>query len=189
MPGARRGTEPRLSAWVERFLPLAPRGAGRVLDLACGLGRHSFLASILGFEVLACDREPDFAIRALGNPGIEFRRLNLEAGAWPFGEERFAAIIMTNYLFRPLFAEFPRALAPGGLLICETFTRPESLAAGRPRNPAHWLGPCELPGLVRPLSVIAYEDGLSRRGKFVQRICAGRAASPEAEQRFALGAD
>ena len=188
MPAARYGTEPRLSAWVERFLPLAPRDRGRVLDLACGLGRHSFLASILGFEVLACDREPDFAVRVLGNPGIEFRRVDLEAGAWSFGEEKFAAVVVTNYLYRPLFLKLVESLAPGGLLICETFTQPQSVEFGRPRNPAHWLGPGELLSLVAPLAVIAYEEGRTERGKFVQRICAGLPAEKDAAQRFALGA-
>lgn len=188
MPAARFGTEPRLSVWVERFLPLAPRDRGRVLDLACGLGRHSFLASILGFGVLACDREPDFAVRALGNPGIEFRRADFETGIWPFGEEKFAAIVMTNYLYRPLFPKLSEALVPGGLLICETFTQPQAIEFGLPKNPAHWLGPGELLSLVFPLSVIAFEDGRTERGKFVQRICAGRSEAPDAAQRFPLGA-
>lgn len=188
MPSPRHGTEPRLSAWVERFLPYAPKGAGRVLDIACGLGRHSLLASVLGHRVLACDRATDFYARSFGLPEIEFQRADLEAEPWPFGGEKFAAIVMTNYMHRPLFEHFAEALVPGGLLICETFTEPESLEFGRPKNPDHWLGPGELLELARPLSVIAYEDGLSERGKFVQRICAGKPASDADRQRFPLGA-
>ena len=188
MPAARQGTEPRLSAWVERFLPLAPRSGARVLDLACGLGRHSLYASVLGFRVLAADREPDFGVMSIGIPAIEFRRADLESQPWPFGEEKFAAVIVTNYLHRPLFPRIAGALEEGGLLICETFTAPQAEAFGRPSNPLHWLRSGELLGLVRPLSVVAYEEGRTERGRFVQRICAAKPSPERGAQRFELGA-
>ena len=187
MPPAARSAEPRLSAWVERFLPLAPRCGARGLDVACGLGRHSLYASVLGFRVLALDRDPDFAARCFGIPEIEFRREDLEDPQWDPPAEQFAAILVVNYLHRPLFPALGRLLVPGGLLICETFTEAQGRVFGKPSNPLHWLSEGELPGLVRPLSVLAFEEGRTALGKHVQRICAV-SAGQRSVQEMPLGA-
>lgn len=94
-----------------------------MLDAACGLGRHSVLAALYGYPVLAVDRDDDFALRASGFPEIEFRKTDLETGSWPLGDELFSGIIVVNYLNRPLFPELVRHLAPGGVLIYQTFTK------------------------------------------------------------------
>ncbi len=172
MTSARCSCENRMLAWVERFLPSVPHHAGRVLDLACGMGRHSLLASVLGYEVLAVDRDADFAERAAGFPEIEFLQADLETGAWPLGNEKFAGIIVANYLHRPLFPQLLESLSPGGVLIYQTFTAPQAKMFGKPANPAHWLYPGELLKLVSPLSVAAFEEGRDVSGRFVQRICA-----------------
>ena len=66
--------------------------------------------------------DDDFALRASGFPEIEFRKTDLETGTWPLGDELFSGIIVVNYLNRPLFPELVRHLAPGGVLIYQTFT-------------------------------------------------------------------
>jgi len=168
------------SPWVARWLRAAP--AGEVLDLACGRGRHARLAAALGHPVLALDRDPAALAEAAG-PGIATRCADLEGegAAWPFAPGRFAAVVVTNYLHRPLFGHLAAALAPGGMLIYETFALGNE-AFGKPSNPAFLLAPGELFERVRAhgLHVLAYEDGIVTRARTarVQRIAA---AAPGAD--------
>src|SRR4051794_3893010 len=145
------------SSWIARFAPLIA-DAGRVLDVACGRGRHARWLAARGHQVLAVDRDPD-AIAALETvPNVEARCADLESGAWPLAGERFAAVIVTNYLHRPLFPALLDALAPGGVLIYETFAAGNE-RYGRPSNPHFLLQPGELLDLVHGgLRVVAYED-------------------------------
>lgn len=101
---------------------------------------------------------------------------DLEARPWPLGESRFGAVIVTNYLWRPLLPRIVEAVADGGVLIYETFAQGNG-AIGKPSNPDFLLCPGELLDTVRPhLRVIAYEDGYLDKPKpaFVQRVCAVR---------------
>jgi hypothetical protein len=107
-------------------------------------------------------------------PGVATLCADLESGAWPFPGERFAGIVVTNYLHRPLFPHLLAGLVPDGVLIYETFTQGNE-RYGRPSNPAFLLAPGELLELVRgKLRVIAYEDLFVAEPKpaMVQRICA-----------------
>ncbi|QNA89933.1 SAM-dependent methyltransferase [Massilia sp. Dwa41.01b] len=162
------------SAWVRRFAPCVP--AGEVLDLTCGGGRHARLFASLGHAVLAVDRDPA-ALAASAGPGIATFEYDLEApGApWPFAPGRFAGIVVTNYLHRPLLPALLSGLAPGGLLIYETFALGNE-AFGKPSNPAFLLRPGELLELAGAncLQVLAYEDGVIADPKpaRVQRLCA-----------------
>ena len=162
------------SPWVARFAPLMP--PGETLDLACGGGRHARLLARLGHPVVALDRDPQALARAAGE-GIETVEVDLEApgAAWPFVPDRFAGIVVTNYLHRPLFAHIARALAPGGILVYETFALGNE-RYGKPSSPAFLLAPGELLDVARAagLRVIAYEDGVLSEGRAarVQRLCA-----------------
>lgn len=166
------------SSWVARFAPLIP--SGETLDLACGGGRHARLLAALGHPVVALDRDAQALARVnQGAPGqgITTFEYDLEApgAAWPFADARFAGIVVTNYLHRPLMAQLARALAPGGLLVYETFAQGNE-AFGKPSNPAFLLAPGELLEVARQagLRVIAYEDGVTVQPKpaRVQRLCA-----------------
>ncbi len=108
------------SPWVRRFAPLLP--GGEVLDLACGRGRHARHLAGLGRPVLALDRDPD-ALLATAGPGIATLQCDLESSGavWPFAPGRFAGAVVTNYLHRPLMASLIASIAPGGILIYETF--------------------------------------------------------------------
>jgi len=151
------------SAWVVRFAPLVPTGAP-VLDLACGSGRHSRLFLERGHPVLAVDRDlsrlGDLAQEDHpGHPHLEALACDLENGTVPaFFQRRFGAVVVTNYLYRPLFKPLAAALAPGGILIYETFAKGNE-RFGKPSNPAFLLDEGELLHAFQDtLKVIAYED-------------------------------
>ena len=159
------------SGWVRRFAPLIRRG-GRVLDLAAGSGRHSRLLLDSGFAVCAVDRDIS-ALRPLAACGCEVRQLDLESGEpWPLGSG-YRGIVVTNYLHRPLLPAILRALAPGGVLIYETFARGNE-RFGRPHNPDFLLRPGELLEAFAMLTAVAFEQGevSTPRPAVIQRIAA-----------------
>lgn len=168
------GEETPPSAWIARFLHQAPR-ALPVLDLAAGGGRHTRLARALGFKVVAADVAIDGLVDLAGDPRITVVAADLEDGApWPFGGQQFGAVVVANYLYRPILPDIVAAVAPGGLLVYETFARGNE-AYGRPRNPDFLLKDGELLDTVRGrLSVVAYEHGLVEEPgpRVVQRLCA-----------------
>lgn len=145
------------SPWICRFAALVPRG-GAVLDLAAGGGRHTRLFLARGHPVTALDRDVS-ELRGLARPGLEILEADLEDGRpFPLAGRRFAAVVVTNYLHRPLLPALVEAVAPHGLLLYETFAQGNE-AFGRPRNPDHLLAPGELLEAVRGrLHVLAYED-------------------------------
>ena len=161
------------SAWVQRWCGRVPKG-GRVLDVACGQGRHTRLFAQLGHPVEAVDRDPALLAGLTGIPGVSTRCADLEAGPWPYGASSFAGIVVVNYLHRPLFPLLLAALAPEAALIYETFALGNE-RYGRPSNPDFLLKPGELLEVVRgTLHVVAYEDLFvaEPRPALVQRICA-----------------
>ncbi len=182
------------SDWVVRWAPLLPAHAA-VLDVACGHGRHVHWLADAGHRVTAIDRDP--ALLAPLSARARAVAADLESAAWPLPGEEFDAVLVTNYLWRPLIPDLLAAVAQGGLLIYETFALAQA-TLGRPRRPEFLLQPDELlavlqaapsPGETRvPPSgmwhVIAFEQGrLPARGdvpeREVQRIVARRGgASP-----------
>jgi SAM-dependent methyltransferase len=151
----------------------------RVLDLACGRGRHARFFAARGCTVLGVDRDAEALATLSGIAGIEVRVLDLETGSWPMHGERFDAIVVTNYLHRPLFPFLPAALVEDGALFYETFARGNE-AYGRPSNPDFLLEPDELLAVACDrLRVVAFEQGRVVEGgasAVVQRLAAvGRA--------------
>ena len=161
------------SQWVVRWAERVPAG-GRVLDLACGRGRHARLLAARGHPVEAVDRDPAVLSWLSGVANVTARCADMETGAWPYEGQRFAGIVVVNYLWRPLFPRLLAALAAEAVLIYETFTEGNE-RYGRPSNPDFLLRPGELLEVVRGrLRVIAYEDLFvpDPRPAMVQRICA-----------------
>ena len=152
-----------------------------MLDLACGQGRHSLLLAQLGHRVEAVDRDAEALARiSAGAPGIVTRAADLEGGPWPYHGCAFDAIVVTNYLFRPLLPMLLNALEVNGVLIYETFMVGNE-RLGKPANPTFLLRPGELLEVVRPrLSVVAFEQGQvdTPRPAVVQRLCATRRLDP-----------
>jgi 2-polyprenyl-3-methyl-5-hydroxy-6-metoxy-1,4-benzoquinol methylase len=143
------------------------RPRARVLDVACGEGRHSLAAGALGATVLGIDRDVTRLRRAreqaaAAELSIEWRELDLE-GAWPeLGS--FDAVLVFNYLDRASMPRILRLLSPGGLLIMETFLEAQRGAGWGPTSEKHLLRPGELARLVLPLKVVHGREALETVG-------------------------
>jgi SAM-dependent methyltransferase len=184
------------SGWVRQWAHLIVSG-GSVLDVASGAGRHARWLASRGHPVVALDRDAAALETMRDVAGVAALACDLEGAPWPLPDDmRFAAIVVTNYLHRPLMPRLIDALAPGGVLIYETFAQGNE-TVGKPSNPAFLLAPGELLAACAPaLRVIAYQDGFlpQPREAFVQRICAVREMRPahtSAAENFARqnGAD
>jgi len=162
------------SPWMVRFAHLVTDGA-RVLDVASGHGRHARFFAGRGCRVLAIDRDAGALASLSTVPGIETAVIDLEGEAWPLAGECFDAIVVANYLHRPLLPHLLTALAADGALLYETFARGNEVY-GRPSNPAFLLEPGELLRIAQGrLEIVAFEEGrIARQGRdaVVQRIAA-----------------
>lgn len=180
------------SSWIHRFSHLLPK-SGHVLDLAAGGGRHSAWCLTRSHVVTALDRSTSdlHSLKAASPPAtrskLEIIETDLENGSpWPLGERRFDAIIVVNYLHRPLFDDLLAALAPGGVLLYDTFAVGQEMY-GKPDNPDFLLKAGELLAAVEGrLQIVAFEHGLidGERGPAVkQRIAARDDGAPAALTR------
>jgi SAM-dependent methyltransferase len=141
-----------------------------VLDVACGSGRHLRWLAAQGFAVTGLDR--DAVVLGGLPPYARAVVADIENAPWPLAGERFDAVLVTNYLWRPLWPTLLASVADGGVLIYETFALGNQ-AFGKPSNPDFLLRPGELLEACRTLHVVAYEDGvLDAPARRVQRIAA-----------------
>jgi len=165
------------SPWIVRFAPLVAPG-GRVLDVACGAGRHSAFFSASGCHVTAVDRDPSALAGLAGLARVTVLRADIEAAPWPLPDQRYDAVIVTNYLHRALLPTLIAAVAADGVLLYETFARGNE-AFGKPSNPDFLLTSGELlNALGDRLTVLAFEQGLvaAARPMVLQRLAAVGAA-------------
>ncbi len=155
-----------ISPWIRRFQHLVPK-EGFVLDLAAGGGRHSAWFLKNGHAVTALDRRIDDlellkkTLDSAASSRLEIVAADLEDGTpWPLVDRRFDAVIVVNYLHRPLFPQLLTVLAPGGVLFYDTFAVGQEMY-GKPNNPDFLLKPGELLTAVQDrLQIVAYEHGL-----------------------------
>jgi SAM-dependent methyltransferase len=161
----------KASGWIARWSHLVPAG-GTVLDVACGSGRHMRWFADRGIATVGVDRSSD----ALASACAFGRTVlaDIESGPWPFAGESFNAVVVTNYLWRARLPDIVAALAPGGVLLYETFAQGNE-TVGKPSRPDFLLAPGELLDACAGLRIVAYEDGfLADPERFVQRIAAVR---------------
>lgn len=167
---------------MRRWAPLIAPG-GRVLDVACGSGRHLRWLADRGFALTGVDRDAA-AVEPL-RAKAEIVVADIERGPWPFEGLTFDAVVVTNYLWRPLLATLVASVGPGGVFIAETFAVGNE-RFGKPTNPDFLLQPGELLWTCAALQVVAYEDGrLDGPPRRVQRIAARRGAAEPAPLEFA----
>ena len=190
------GTEPP-SVWVQRWSHLI-KPAGTVLDVACGRGRHTRWFHARGHMLTAVDRSAE-ALDAIDLPIATCEKItaDIEQGRWPFEGRHFDAVVVTNYLWRPLLATLANSLTPGGVLIYETFAQGNE-TVGKPSRPDFLLVTGELLTVCMRLRVVAFEDGFepgtaasnpsagAATPRFVQRITAVRSDVFAGSARYPL---
>ncbi len=167
MSPAHGSAEP--SDWIKRWSHLvAP--SGTVLDLACGSGRHLRWFAERGHHVTGVDRDTAALASAAAHGTVI--EADIENGPWPLAGQTFDAVVVTNYLWRPLWPQILTSVKPGGVLIYETFAHGQA-SVGRPSRPEFLLQPGELLRVCADWHTVAYEHGvLSEPTRFVQRIVA-----------------
>jgi SAM-dependent methyltransferase len=180
------------SPWIARWSHLLSPGC-EVLDVACGSGRHLHWFATRGHAVVGVDQ--DIAAAAARVPAAQLVQADIESGPWPFvtsersaeamktvaRPRQFGAVVVTNYLWRPLLSTLLQSLAPGGLLLYETFAAGNE-TVGRPARPDFLLQPGELLQICAGLQVVAYENGfVPNPDRFVQRVAAFAPALPGAD--------
>jgi len=163
----------KASDWVRRWAHLAP-SAGRVLDVACGSGRHMAWFAARGYTVTGIDRDPQALARA--SQFGQVVHADIENDPWPLMvhgvPQTFAVVVVTNYLWRPLVPAILNSVAAGGLLLYETFAVGNE-TVGKPSRPDFLLRRGELLEVCAGMTVVAFEDGfLTAPDRFVQRIAA-----------------
>ena len=177
------------SPWLQRWAHLLASG-GSALDLACGGGRHLRWLAGLGLQATGIDRDQaalsaSADLAAAGQATLV--AADVENGPWPLPGRQFDAVVVTNYLWRPLWPQILASLAPGGVLLYETFADGNQ-TVGKPSRPDFLLQPGELLTRCAGLHIVAFEEGfLDAPPRFVQRVAAVRtAATPGAPARHAL---
>ncbi len=172
------------SPWFASHVGLLPR-AGRAVDVASGAGRHARWLAGLGLDVVAVDRDRD-ALDRIGSGtrgSITPLCADLESAGWPFGSDaRFAVVLVSRYLWRPLLPILVAAVDPAGGVLCyETFAAGNE-RFGRPRNPDFLLRPDELLEAVRGrMTVLDYQHGVVGSGperRVMQRLVAWKPGVP-----------
>lgn len=182
------------SAWVQRWTHLV-KPKGQVLDLACGRGRHTHWFASHQHTVTALDRSEE-ALDAIDLPDTHCVKLlaDIENAPWPLANRQFDAVVVTNYLWRALMPTLIDSLAPGGVLIYETFTEGNG-TVGKPSRPDFLLRSGELLTTFSGLRIVAFEDGFecvlqtdrtSGKERFVQRIVAVNPLSALEPVRYLL---
>ena len=180
------------SAWIQRWAHLVATH-GTVLDVACGHGRHMRWFAQRNHPVMGVDRSQE-AINSIADlvatGRAEALLADLENGPWPLSDgarvRTFDAVIVTNYLWRPLLPTIVASVASGGVLLYETFAAGNE-TVGKPSRSDFLLQPGELLHACAGLRVVAYEDGfLPGPDRFVQRIAAVRPRAEELPVRYGL---
>ena len=173
------------SGWVQRWSHLI-KPQGVVLDVACGRGRHArwFYDQKHALALVDISQDAiDSIAQAIPIPSHRCEAVvaDIENEPWPFAGRQFDAVVVTNYLWRALMPTLLASLAPGGVLIYETFAQGNG-TVGKPSRPDFLLHTGELLQVCSSLRIVAFEEGFhagpdGQSPRFVQRITAVRESS------------
>jgi tellurite methyltransferase len=159
------------STILVELLPLLPAGAA--LDLACGTGRNALLlaarqaVTAVDSSTVVLDVAERHAQRGsvpvsrgarieAATSGLYLVQADLESSEIASGH--FSVIVCIKYLQRSLFRAIAKALAPGGMLLFETYTKAQLVFATGPRNPQYLLDPGELRTAFPELKTVFYRE-------------------------------
>ena len=161
-----------ISKWVSYCTNLINKKS-KILDLACGSGRHTKYLIDKGHFVTGIDINPKIKLKS-SNHKNKIIKYDLEKDVWPFETSSFDCILVTNYLYRPLFPFFIKSVKQNGFIIYETFSLGNE-RFGKPSNPDYLLDNNELFDLLKDeMRIISYQDGIVSNNvqKCVQRVFA-----------------
>ncbi len=147
----------QISPWIAKYWPLIPKDKP-VLDLAAGNGRHSLFLMNKGYKVIAADIKTQALETLPEQQGLTIVETDLENAPWPFKAAQFSGIVGVNYLWRDGFSAMLQSLAPGGVLLYDTFAVGNE-RYGKPSNPEYLLKPGELKDLCAGLDILDYAHG------------------------------
>jgi SAM-dependent methyltransferase len=136
-------------------------GVPRALDIAMGRGRHALVLARAGFKTFGVDARLDAvrdAVAAVANEGRTLSAWCADLTQFPLPTARFDLVVVTRYLQRDLFPSLRATLAPGGVILYETFTTAQRRHGRGPTSPHHLLEPGELRRLLDGLEVLADEE-------------------------------
>ena len=162
-----------ISTWVTYCTNLINKKS-KILDVACGSGRHAKFLIQKGHFVTGIDINPKFELNADDQKNNKIIKYDLENNVWPFETDSFDCILVTNYLHRALFPFFIKSVKQNGFIIYETFSLGNE-KFGKPSNPDYLLDNNELLNLLKhEMRIISYQDGivLNNVQKYVQRVFA-----------------
>ena len=166
------------STWVMQKAQSWPKGS-KILDFAAGKGRHSFALSELHckkFDILAVDQNSE-ELKNLKKvcSDITICHADLEKNTvWPFFDQKFDVVLVTNYLFRPRLTDLFSLIRTGGCIVYETFAEGNEIY-GKPRNPDYLLSKGELLKILpKDFEVVDYFHGKVEQPKpaIIQRLAA-----------------
>ena len=162
-----------VSTWVSYCTNLINKKS-KILDVACGSGRHTRFLISKGHSVTGIDINPKFELHSNNKENNKIIEYDLEKDVWPFETSSFDCILVTNYLHRPLFPFFIKSVKRNGFIIYETFSLGNE-RFGKPSNPKYLLNNNELFNLLKgEMRIISYQDGIvsNNMQKYVQRVFA-----------------
>ena len=150
---------------VRQFAGLIPRNLP-VIDVAMGQGADLLFLALSGFRAYGLERSKEairLAAEKAGREGVEMECILGDACALPFKPGSAGGVLVFYFLEREIMDQLTRLLAPGGILLYETFLKRQD-GMDRPRDPRYLLEDGELFDAFRGLELLLYEEGLFTSG-------------------------
>jgi SAM-dependent methyltransferase len=150
---------------VGKFSRLIPPGKP-VIDIAMGNGRDLIFLAGKGFPVYGLEKSEEAIRLARQSAQKERRQLTAvrgDAHRLPFRAGAAGCVLVFYFLLREIMDELARLLAPGGILLYETFLKRQNELDG-PRDPRYLLDDGELLGYFGRLDLLSYEEAVFDAG-------------------------